>query len=98
MLMNHLDIISDDVWKRLENGKKYNIIQGEETLTDNILLYLASQNLSEIKIIQTPKNMESVKGTDWEWWIGNRTHGYLRYAVQAKKLDAKTQSLFIFKS
>ncbi len=34
--------------------------------------------------------MESVKGTDWEWWIGNRTHGYLRYAVQAKKLDAKT--------
>ncbi|HGK3759174.1 TPA: DUF6615 family protein [Klebsiella pneumoniae] len=90
MLINHLDIISDDVWKRLANGKKYNITQGEETLTDNILLYLASQNLSEIKIIQTPKNMESVKGTDWEWWIGNRMHGYLRYAAQAKKLDAKT--------
>ncbi len=29
---------SDDVWKRLENC--YNIIQYEETLTDNILLYL----------------------------------------------------------
>lgn len=90
MLKHHLNTVCDDVWNRIGNGKKYGISQGEETLTDNILLYLASQNLSDIKIIQTPKNVESVKGTDWEWWIGNRNQGYLRYAVQAKKLDAKS--------
>lgn len=90
MLKHHLNTVCDDVWDKIGNGKKYGISQGEETLTDNILLYLASQNLSEIKIIQTPKDVESVKGTDWEWWIGNRNQGYLRYAVQAKKLDAKS--------
>ena len=87
MLQHHLNVVCDDIWERLENAKKYGVSQGEETLTDNLLLYLASQNLTSIKIIQTPKNVEGVKGTDWEWWIGNRNQGYLRYAVQAKKLN-----------
>lgn len=90
MLQHHFNEVCDDVWNRLQNSKAYGISQGEETLTDNILLYLASQNLSSIKIIQTPKNLEPFKGTDWEWWIGNRSTGYLRYAVQAKKLDLKS--------
>ncbi|WP_300583268.1 DUF6615 family protein, partial [uncultured Pseudoalteromonas sp.] len=90
MLDHHLNIVCDDVWNRLDNSTQFGINQGEETLTDNLLLYLASQKLSNIKIIQTPKNKEKVKGTDWEWWIGNRKQGYLRYAVQAKKLDLKS--------
>ncbi|EJE4164403.1 hypothetical protein M3916_004616 [Vibrio parahaemolyticus] len=90
MLKHHLNVVCDDVWNRLDSSKKFGITQGEETLTDNILLYLASQNLSDIKIIQTPKYKEAVMGTDWEWWIGNAQDGYLRYAVQAKKLDLKT--------
>lgn len=90
MLKHHLNMVCDDVWDRLANSVMLGIAQGEETLTDNLLLYLASQKLTEIKIISTPKNKESVKGTDWEWWIGNRSVGYLRYAVQAKKLDLKT--------
>lgn len=90
MLKHHLDLVCDDVWQRLENSKRFNISQGEETCTDNLLLYLASQRLSTINIIKTPKNKESVQGTDWEWWIGNEKTGFLRYAVQAKKLDLKT--------
>ena len=89
MLQHHFNEVCDDVWNRLQNSKAYGISQGE-ALTDNILLYLASQNLPNLKIIQTPKNLEPVKGTDWEWWIGNRATGYLRYAVQAKKLDLKS--------
>ncbi len=90
MLKHHLNKVCDEVWQRLESSKKYGISQGEETLTDNLLLYLASQKLPTLKIIQTPKDKESVKGTDWEWWIGNRKTGFLRYAVQAKKLDLLT--------
>lgn len=85
-----MNVVCDDVWQRLGNSKKFSISQGEETITDNLLLYLASQRLFTIKIIQTPKNKERVKGTDWEWWIGNKATGFLRYAVQAKKLDLKT--------
>ncbi|MEN3762615.1 DUF6615 family protein [Aeromonas veronii] len=90
MLKHHLNVVCDDVWQRLENSKTFGISQGEETVTDNLLLYLASQRLSTIKIIQTPKDKEGIKGTDWEWWIGNKAAGFLRYAVQAKKLDLKT--------
>lgn len=90
MLKHHLNVVCDDVWERLENSQKLGITQGEETLTDNLLFYLMSKNLSSIKIIPTPKPKEAVKGTDWEWWIGNKRSGYLRYAVQAKKLDLKT--------
>jgi len=83
-------MICDDVWHRLKDSKRLGISQGEETITDNILLYLAQQNIKDISVIQTPKNTESIKGTDWEWWIGNNRKGWLRYAVQAKKLNQKT--------
>tara|TARA_R110001599_G_scaffold350254_2_gene580037 strand:+ start:21142 stop:21921 length:780 start_codon:yes stop_codon:yes gene_type:complete len=90
VLKHHLNIVCDDVWERLGNAQTFDISQGEETITDNLLLYLASQRLTTIRIIQTPKDKESIKGTDWEWWVGNTKSGYLRYAVQAKKLDLKT--------
>ncbi len=92
MLHHHLNIVCDDVWNRLKDSKRLGISQGEETLTDNILLYLSQKNIKDIRIIQTPKNIESIKGTDWEWWIGNSSTGYLRYAVQAKKLNSKTNT------
>ena len=38
-------------------------------------------------VIQTPKIKEKEKGTDWEWWIGCEELGWLRYAIQAKKID-----------
>lgn len=91
MLEHHLNVVCDDIWQRLKDSQHYRINQGEETITDNILLYLAKQNLSEIEIFQTPKNLEPQKGTDWEWWIGNKNSGFLRYAVQAKKLDSNTK-------
>lgn len=91
MLKHHLNVVCDNVWQQLKDSQHYGINQGEETITDNILLYLARQNLSEIEIFKTPKNLESQKGTDWEWWIGNKNSGFLRYAVQAKKLDSNTK-------
>ena len=27
-------------------------------------------------------------GTDWEWWVGSRMRGFIRYVIQAKKLDS----------
>lgn len=90
MISHHLNVVCDDIWERLRNSIEFGINQGEETLTDNLLLYLASQKLSGITVIQTPKNKEKLIGTDWEWWIGNKKNGYLRYAVQAKKLDLKS--------
>jgi len=89
-LRHHLEIISSDTWQRLKDSGRYGIKQGEETLTDNLLLYLMRNNLKNVYIRQTSKHKESIQGTDWEWWVGNSKIGWLRYAVQAKKLDYKT--------
>ncbi len=62
MLKKYFENISDHVWHRLEASKHYGIKQGEETLTDNMLLYLACHKLSNITILPTPKNEESRKG------------------------------------
>lgn len=87
MLFKHFEDLSEGVWDRLADSLAFNISQGEETITDNLLLDLAKLNHPGLSLIKTPKNLESGKGTDWEWWIGNDHDGWLRYAVQAKKLN-----------
>lgn len=81
-----LEDLSKHVWERIRDGHGLGIRQGEESLTDHLLLELCRARLSEIKVIKTPKSSESKKGTDWEWWIGSHKIGWIRYAVQAKKL------------
>ncbi|MGR3984916.1 MAG: hypothetical protein OD817_06660 [Gammaproteobacteria bacterium] len=90
MLNHELNLACDEVWNYLKDSVRFGISQGEETLTDNLLLYLArnKKKFSKIKIAGTKKatkQQESRTGIDWEWWIG-RDRRWLRYAVQAKKL------------
>ena len=82
-----LEELSKNVWERIRDGHKLAIRQGEESITDHLLLELCRARISGIYVIKTPKNKESEKGTDWEWWIGSHKMGWIRYAVQAKKLS-----------
>lgn len=82
--------MAKNTWETLRDATDFHISQGEETITDNLLLHLLRQQDPNIRVIKTPKHLESQSGTDWEWWIGNINMGYVRYAVQAKKLDEKT--------
>lgn len=86
-LYEYLEKQSSHVWNRLITSKNFGISQGEETLTDQILLNIAEQKSFNIKIIKTTKDLESQQGTDWEWWIGSNKKGWLRYAIQAKKIS-----------
>lgn len=89
-LLQHFETVALDIWETLRDSLAYDVSQGEETITDNLLLYLIRQDLSELKVIKTPKHLEPMMGTDWEWWIGNPAQGFKRYALQAKKLDPET--------
>ena len=91
MIQRHLEAIAKHTWQTLKDAREFDISQGEETISDNILLYLLRQRLSGLHIIKTPKNKEAQMGTDWEWWLGNPIQGYLRYAIQAKKLNFDTK-------
>lgn len=81
--------VSENVWSTLDLCLKHRINFGEETISDLILLEIEKNNPGTIKTFQTSKADEKHKGTDWEWWIGNATTGWVRYAVQAKKIDKR---------
>ncbi len=85
-----LEALSVDTWERLRDSRPLQIRFGEETITDLLLLDLKRKNPPRTRIIQTPKSKEKDQGTDWEWWIGSPRVKWLRFAVQAKKLDLKT--------
>ena len=82
--------LASSTWQRIFHAKQHKVSQGEETITDLNLLEISMAKCPEVTIIKTDsKKIESCQGTDWEWWIGNSSIGYLRYAVQAKKIDTK---------
>ncbi|WP_413174785.1 DUF6615 family protein [Anabaena azotica] len=82
--------LASSTWERIHLGEAYKVCQGEETITDYNLLEIAMAKCPEVNIIKTPKTVEKSQGTDWEWWIGNNRLGWLRYAVQAKKINPNT--------
>jgi hypothetical protein len=85
-LRNLFEKAAHDTWKRLKASLELGISQNETTITDIILLDLKAAKCPFLHVIKTPQNLESSQGTDWEWWIGAHNVGWLRYAVQAKKV------------
>lgn len=81
--------LAQATWHRLADGETFKIRQGETAITDHILLELARLQHPDIRIAKTPQDKEAKKGTDWEWWVGNGD-AWLRYAIQAKRLDLKS--------
>lgn len=90
MISNKFEEITRNIWHNINLSNVYGTIYGEETITDSILLELAKQNYFNIRIIQTPKHQEGVRGTDWEWFVGSYKFGWIRYAIQAKKINPNT--------
>lgn len=84
-----LESLARDTWERLRDSIGLDIRFGEETITDLLLLDLKRQGPGGSRVIQTPKHNEKHTGTDWEWWIGTPRIGWLRFAVQAKKMNLK---------
>lgn len=90
MITERFEELSRSIWTNIYLSNKYSTIYGEETITNSILLILAKQEYLNIKILQTPKNIEGVQGTDWEWFVGSSKSGWIRYVIQAKKLNLNT--------
>ena len=87
MIPKKFEDITRRIWTDIDLANKYGTSFGEETITDSILLELAKQNYFNIRILQTPKPKETIQGTDWEWFVGSYRYGWMRYAIQAKKLN-----------
>lgn len=92
MITEKFEDVTRRIWTDINLSGKYGTIFGEETISDSILLELAKQNYFNIRILQTPKLFEKIQGTDWEWFVGSYRYGWIRYAIQAKKLNQKSNS------
>ena len=89
---------SRDIWDRLgyvrdsqnSRGVLGPVRFGEETITDLLMmdLYVHGSRLAHFQ--QTSKPDEAMWGTDFELWLGSQTKGWFRFAIQAKKLDLRT--------
>jgi len=90
MLKSIFEALANDTWQRLRDSRALEIRFGEETVTDLVLLELKRSQIPGIEVLQTNKKAESNQGTDWEWWLGSPQSGWLRFAIQAKKLDPTT--------
>jgi len=87
------ELLAAETWKRLYLAQKVHMRLGEEGITDYLLLGIKLAPIAGTTLVllkdKTPKHLEALYGTDWEWWIGNNTSGWIRYAIQAKALKAK---------
>lgn len=78
-------------WDRLRvttGGGVYTTLS-EPSITEDILLELAVFNSNHVRLYKTSQKNEPKQGTDWEFFIG-RNERWIRYAIQAKKIDLKT--------
>lgn len=90
-IQDTIEKLTTELWETIDLANKLNTKYGEETITDILLLELAKQRNYNLRIIQTPKNIEKDKGTDWEWFIGSQNYGWTRFAIQAKKADPNSK-------
>jgi hypothetical protein len=86
ILQKIFESLSGDIWLRIKDSETYHIPQGEESLTDHLLLEILRAQVKSIRLWKCPKTLEMDFGIDWDWVIGSNKVGWRRYAVQAKKL------------
>ena len=86
-----LETLSEQTWDRIKDGDELDVSQGEETITDINLLEIMRSGISTIRVVKLSQDEEAIKGIDWEWWVGSAAQGWLRYAVQAKKIHLASQ-------
>ena len=76
------------VWERRETAKQSGLPFSEETITETLLLDLATQNPLEILVQPFNKRQEGKIGADWEWCFYSKGRNrFVRTLVQAKVLD-----------
>jgi hypothetical protein len=85
------ETLAEQTWDRIRDAHELDVSQGEETITDLNLLEIKRNGISTIRVVKLSIDEEAIKGIDWEWWIGSDAQGWLRYAVQARKIHFASQ-------
>lgn len=91
-----LEDLSVDVWERLRDVKRLTkpsgVRHGEETITDLLMLDLMRKLSGRVVATQTPRHKEAKSGTDFELWVERSNQRWVRFAVQAKRINFERSS------
>jgi hypothetical protein len=82
-----LEQLAEETWDRLDLSHRLKCSQSEETFTDINLLELIRRRPPGLRVYKARGRDEPKKGFDWDWYVGANGVGWLRYSIQAKKLD-----------
>lgn len=78
------------IWDRRATAKSAGFPFSEETITESVLLDIASSCPGQVRIVPFNKHQEGKIGADWEWCFYDLpTSRFLRFLMQAKVLDDK---------
>ena len=93
LMMTIIEILFEKLaittWDAIENAFVNRISFGEDAITSINLLALKNASFRNLAIVDTRPD-ESTKGCDFEFWIGRNNSGWLRYAIQAKKISVSS--------
>lgn len=79
--------LAQQTWAVLESSTRLRSSIGEDSITDFLALQIAAANFPHISVRRIDRLQEAKWGFDWEWWIPMRHARWIRFSVQAKKLD-----------
>lgn len=83
--------ISQHVWRFLELSSTTGIGVSEESITDGILIALATCGGKNVVVRKFSRNQESKNGADLEMWFHLKKE-FVGFLIQAKKLDSLSNS------
>src|SRR5688572_21752390 len=82
------ELLARSNWGTLERSYRRRVLFGEDAITSINLNALAS--LPHTVVAEDTRVTEATRGCDFELWIGSDHVGWLRYAVQAKKVKVRS--------
>ncbi len=85
------EILARATWHTINSSHSNKVLFGEDAITSFNLNAIASVGPLNAVFEDTRVN-ESVKGCDFELWIGSNNLGWYRYAIQAKKISMSSGS------
>ncbi len=80
------EVLARTTWISVGRSFGQRIQLGEDAITSVNLIAIASHK-SKCVVVEDTRVHESIKGCDFELWVGSAFLGWNRYAIQAKKID-----------
>jgi hypothetical protein len=76
-------------WTQIEAGERIGVRVGEESITDLLLLDLATRFPYPTKVVKWNRHQEARRtGADWDWWfVDSKLRTGVGLRIQAKRID-----------